>query len=220
MLELEIRDYTRTELSKIMGPKDNQALERKLERYEIEYAKQGDGKKAIYSIHRMNNLFKMYCVEELKYDCRTNFHKLMYFFYYYFNDDEFLAMPDEVKEQRMTANEQPVSRQTIANYSRKLEKNNLVLLKTGNYIYYFAYQGNRSITDEQTYKKAWREYWKCIHNGGYPWEAIWNMRTEYGGVARKQNIPEVNGIFNEKIEYICSLAQEQIERQVESRIQP
>ena len=35
--------------------------------------------------------------------------------------------------------------------------------------------------------------------------AICNMRVKYGGVARKQAIPEINGIYNEKIEYLCSL---------------
>lgn len=220
MLELEIRNYTKAELSEIMGTRPMQSLERKLQRYEIEYTKTGRGESAVFSIHQIRNRFKMYCIEELKYDCKTDFQKLSYFIYYFFNDDEFMAMPDEIKEVRMTANEQPVSRQTIAKYARKLEENNLVLLKSGNYRYYFAYHGTQTMTDKETYSKAWKEYWKRIHDGGYPWEAIGYMRAEYGGIARKQAIPLINGIFNEKIDYICSLVQEQMERQVESKIQP
>jgi hypothetical protein len=40
------------------------------------------------------------------------------------------------------------------------------------------------------------------------------MRANYGGVARKQAIPEINGIYNEKIEYMLSLIQESIENEI------
>lgn len=41
------------------------------------------------------------------------------------------------------------------------------------------------------------------------------MRADFGGVARKQPIPEINGIYNDKIEYMLSLIQQSIESEYE-----
>ena len=38
--------------------------------------------------------------------------------------------------------------------------------------------------------------------------------VKYGGVARKQAIPEINGIYNEKIEYLRSLIQASLENEM------
>ena len=42
------------------------------------------------------------------------------------------------------------------------------------------------------------------------------MRHKYGGVARKQPIPEINGIYNEQIEYMLSLIYQSIENEIET----
>lgn len=42
------------------------------------------------------------------------------------------------------------------------------------------------------------------------------MRSKYGGVARKQAIPEINGIYNEQIEYMLSLIYQSIENEIET----
>ena len=41
------------------------------------------------------------------------------------------------------------------------------------------------------------------------------MREDFGGVARKQAIPEINGIYNEKIEHMLSLIQQSMESEYE-----
>ena len=97
---------------------------------------------------------------------------------------------------------QDVSRQTIATYTRRLEANNLVCRNTSNYIYYFAHKGEQRLCDHAEYVEAWHNYWSDIESGLTPYEAIFNMRAEHGGVARKQPKPEINGIYNEKIEYM------------------
>ena len=72
----------------------------------------------------------------------------------------------------------------------------------------------QKFTDRSGYGKAWREYWSAIHNGVPYYEAIENMRFNYGGIARKQAIPEINGIFNEKIEQMLSYIQVSIENEM------
>ena len=70
------------------------------------------------------------------------------------------------------------------------------------------------MTDRAEYLQAWHEYWADIGNGFCSFDAICNMRVKYGGVARKQAIPEINGIYNEKIEYLCSLIQASFENEM------
>jgi hypothetical protein len=67
------------------------------------------------------------------------------------------------------------------------------------------------IVDRDEYLQAWFEYWDDIASGLNSFDAIANMRTDHGGVARKQPIPEINGIYNEKIERMLSYIQQSIE---------
>ena len=86
------------------------------------------------------------------------------------------------------------------------------------YIYYFAYKGEQIITTAQEYKRAWRGYWLDIDDGMHSWDAIWNMRITYGGVARKQPIPDVNVLYDGQIEEIVDLAVNHIWKEVEQKI--
>lgn len=215
---LEVKTYTKPELTELLGTKAVQGLKNKLNRYHVDYDVSGKGEKAIFTIKRINDPFKVYCITELGYDANTDFSKLAFFYYYFFNDEEFMAMPDEVKEFRMTNNRKHVSRQTIAKYTQKLESLNLIDRNTENYTYYFAYEHQQIFTDKPTYCKAWREYWERVDGGMYRMDAIDLMRIEYGGVARKQAIPQFNGIYNEQIETISTLATHYIMTDLLSRI--
>lgn len=114
----------------------------------------------------------------------------------------------------MRAEGRPVADQTIANYTYKLQSHNLIERNTQNFIYYFAFKQTQRMTDRAEYLQAWHEYWADIGNGFCSFDAICNMREKYGGVARKQAIPEINGIYNEKIEYLCSLIQASFENEM------
>ena len=82
-------------------------------------------------------------------------------------------------------------------------------------VYYFAYKKEQRFCDHADYLEAWHNYWDDISTGLNSYDAIGNMRADFGGVARKQPIPEVNGIFNDKIEYMLSLIQQSIESEHE-----
>lgn len=203
---LEVKTYTKPELTEMLGTKSVQGLKKKLDRYHVDYETTGRGENALFTIIRINDPFKVYCITELGYNANTDFSKLAFFYYYFFNDEEFMAMPDEVKEFRMTNNGNHVSRQTIAKHTQRLEALNLIDRDTKEYIYYFAYQHQQIFTDKETYCKAWREYWQRVDDGMYCMDAINLMRLEYGGVARKQAVPQINGIYNDQIETISTLA--------------
>lgn len=203
--------YAKPEMTRIFGSKNKQGLERKLNRYGISFDVCGRGESAVYTIRGIADPFKVFAITELGFDANTDFAKLRNFYYHFFEDDIFMAMPDEVKEVRMRQMGQPVSRQTIAIYVSRLERNNLINRYTRNYIYYFANRDEQRLCDHNEYVTAWHNYWGDIANGLNCYDAIAKMRTDHGGVARKQPIPEINGIYNEKIEYMLSLIQNSIE---------
>ena len=208
---LEIRRYTKPELTAMLGTKSVANIKKKLERYNVEFDDFGRGEKAIFDIKAINDPLKVFCITELGFDANTDFRKLAYFTYCYFNDEEFMAMPDEVKSTRLDRDGKYASRQTIATYTRRFERNDLIYRNTDNYIYYFAYGKHQNITDKKTYCKAWKLYWDSIRDEATPSEAMWNVRYEFGGSPRKQAIPQTNAFHLIKIETLIKLSEEVIE---------
>ena len=207
--------YSKPELTQMLGTRSKQGIDRKLERYGIAFEVCGRGERAVYTIKAMADPFKVFAITELGFDGGTDFIKLRNFYYHFFEDEVFMAMPDEIKENRMRKMGQDISRRTIATYTERLEANNMICRNTKNYIYYFAYRGEQRLCDHSEYVEAWHNYWSDIESGLNCFVAIFNMRAEHGGVARKQPIPEINGIYNEKIEYMLSLIQHSIESELE-----
>ena len=213
MLEVG-KKYTKPELSNIFGTRNKQGLERKLERYGIMYASSGRGEQAVYEIQKLNDPFKVFAITELDCDANTDFRKLRNFYWYYFNDEIFMAMPDEVKETVLRLEDKNISRQTIARYIQKLVNKNMIELDSSDFIYYFAFKGHQRITERSEYSQAWKEYWENKRNDMDYFTAIYEMIDKYGGVARKQAKPQINGVYNAEIEYMCSLIQESMEKEV------
>ena len=216
---LEQREYTIAEIGSQLGTATRQGIKRKLERYEVSFRITGRGENTIFTINEIKNEFKLFCIIELNFSAETDFYKLQYFLYYFFNDDDFRAMPDERKAVWIDGNNHHVSRPTIASYTQKLERENMILRDSGNYTYYFALKEHQRFVDKEEYSQAWREYWANREAGADSHEAIATMIADYGGVARKQAIPEINGIYNKKIEDMLSLIQKNIEKEHDEKIE-
>lgn len=211
---LELKSYSKEEMVAMFKTKNNQGLARKLYRYGVSFDVQGRGENAIFTITNIDNPFKIYCITELDCNGRNDFYKLRNFYYYFFNDEEFSAMPCEVQETRMKLIHKGISRQSIAGYLDKLYNKGMIAKNSGNFIYYFAYKNEQRIVEKAEYIEAWHEYWDKIRSGYNNYEAIYDMICRYGGVARKQEIPMINGIYNKEIEYLCNLIQQDIENEV------
>ncbi len=218
MRMLEERSYTKQELAELLGTKDRQGIKDKLDGYDVVYSIKGNGDNAVFKIKRLNDPFKVFCILELGFRPQCDFTKVRNLFWYYFNDEEFMAMPDEVKEHRMGENGHPVSRQSIAKYLEKLAVNNYINPQSGNFIYYFAYKDTQTITTREQYSKAWKEYHVRKLQTNY-FEAIMRMRRIYGGVAKKQAIPDVNGIYIDKINYLNELIIRSISDELDEEIE-
>ncbi len=211
---LEIRDYTKNEISKLLGTKDKQGIDRKLNRYGVEFTSIGRGERRVYTIENIQFPFKVFCITEMGFDATTDFIKVRNFYYHYFNDEIFMTMPDEVKENMLEERKEHISRGPIARYTQKLVANNMIHRNTSTFLYYFAYKQKQRLVERAEYTQAWHEYWHDILNGASSFDAIINMRANYGGVARKQAIPERNILLNEKIEYMLSLIYQSIDDEI------
>ena len=213
MLELN-RSYTKQELSQMLSTRSKQGVDRKLQRYGVEFDVCGWGDTTTYTIKSISDRFKLYAIIELGCAGNTDFRKLRNVYYHYFEDEVFRAMPDEVKEVRLHEIGEGVSRQAIAGYIQKLVDRNMVSRHTDDFIYYFAVRQKQRITDRAEYNQAWHEYWIDRDNGFASVDAICRMYGKYGGVARKQAIPAINGIYNKEIEDMLTLIQESIENEI------
>ena len=202
-------------MTEMFGTRSMQGLQRKMERYGVAFDVFGRGETATFTITNIENPFKIYCITKLGFDGHTDFYKLRNYYYYYFNDIEFRSMPNEVQETRMRLVHKDISRQTIATYLQKLIHNNFICLTSNEFVYYFAYKDKQRIVEKDEYISAWREYWNDIRNGFSSYDAISNMIETYNGVARKQEIPVINGIYNKEIELLCNLIQGDIESELE-----
>ena len=179
MKMLEKRVYERHEIAELLGTNTRQGIHRKLNGYGVFHLIEGRGEHFTVNVREIEDPFKIFCILELEFAPQTDFKKLRNFLWYYFNDEEFMAMPDEVKEMRMMEKDQPITRQTIANYTRRLVEKDYIYRNTSDYIYYFARNGKQIMTDEKTYKQAWKEYWLDKEDGCPSADAIFNMVMNY-----------------------------------------
>ena len=203
----------------MFGTRSVEGLKRKFEGYGIDFETTGRGENTIFKIKNIENEFKIFCITDLKFDANTNFQKVQNLYYHFFNDEIFSALPDEVKEYQLRAMDKDVSRQSIARYLQKLERNNLIIRNTNNFLYYFAYGQTQRFVEKEDYTGAWAEYYAKKHKGINSSTAIMEMFADYGGVARKQAVPEINGIYNKEIDYMLSLIQKNMEKEYDEKIQ-
>lgn len=214
---LEIRKYTIAEMREILHSRGKQAIERKLNNYDVEFATEGRGRSAVFDITAINDPFKVYCIVELGFVGQTDFKKLRDFYYCFLNDDEFMSMPDEVKEARMRRMGYIISRQTIANYTAKLERKEFLYRDYRNFYYYFAHEGYQRMVEKAEYCKAWKEHWARVNENGWDRRlSIHKMITDYGGLARKQGKLSKNAIYLETIDYINDLIVGSMEKEYNS----
>lgn len=95
---------------------------------------------------------------------------------------------------------------------RRLDDNNLLLRASGEYHYYFAKKGNLIETTQEEYRQAWHEYWQAKKDGCPTRDAIAQMCRKYGGVAKKQAIILLNGIYGKELDKLNEMVCERIEQ--------
>ena len=210
---LEEKQYAIKELNHIIGGGKKDNIAKKLTRYDIDFTTEGRGKNLTFTLLKIKDPFKVFCITELGFRAQSNFNHLRHFLYHFFCDDYFMSMPDEVKEHMMNGFGYHISRQTIANYERQLREKNYISMD-GEYFYYFAFHKKQTITTKEKYLEAWHNYWQWKDLGADALDAMGNIILEYGGVPRKQHKTEKNAFYLKKIDYLVNLISESIEKEL------
>lgn len=208
---IEERKYKISELSAVLGTKGKDNIEGKLQRYNIKYTVTGRGNDIVFDITAVNDKLKVFCILDIGFPAQTDINKLANFLYFFLNVENFITLPDEAKALFMADNGRTLSRQTIANYIKRLITANL-MYRSDKIIYYFIYKQERTPTDKETYNKAWRGYFADKAKGAEPSEAMLNMLINYGGYAKKYIVPEQNALELDRINYLNDLVLERIEQ--------
>ena len=212
---LELKTYSMHELYEILHCNNRNSLKKKLNGYGVSFTDEGRGDAAVFHLHSFKSYFKIYAITELGISAQTDFRKMLYLYFEFFNNDEFLALPDESKESYLRNINHDVTRQSIAHYIAHLDRKNYIHCNSGNFVYYFAYKNKQIFTDKESYNRAWHEYFELKKNDADSFCAIRRMINTYGGVARKQQIPDINGIYLKEIDYMLSLIQRDIEQELD-----
>lgn len=211
---LEVRQYTKNEIAEILHTNDNQGIQRKLDRWGIKFSVTGRGDNRVYIIQKIPEKceFKILCMTDLGMNAQTDFALFRNFVYYFMNDQDFRWLPDTALEQKLTERGSHISRKTIGDYKRCLERANLIH-ESGEYVYYFAAKGNRRIVEAEEYKAAWDKYWQYRVSLDST-EAMARIFAEYGGYPKRSSIITGNAFTQALWDKLNALACAGVEREL------
>lgn len=214
---MEVREYTYSEMSELLGTYKNTNIKHKLDRYGIEYECTGRGRAIVYDIKCIPNPFKLFCILEWEFPSQTNFEKLRNFLYYYWCDEGFALLPMEEMANRLSDSTAPVSRQTISRWIDRMRQLDLISLSSTEYIYYKVRRNKvdgkriQEYISREQYRAGWGIYWKSKKEHNDSQMAFMEMYYAMGGVPKKSPVVEVNGItYHSKVEPVLNMIQEDI----------
>ena len=210
---LEIRKYTKNELSTVLETNTKQGIDRKLERYGVKFVSNGWGQNLMYEIQEIPNRFKVYCITEMGMSPLVNFEKFKYFCYYLFCDETFANFPIVEMEVIMSEDGVHVSRQIISNWLNRLSRIGYIHFdKTTECIYYAITKtadGKKHYKEilQEVYCKGWNLYWsnksKIGTNAAYT-----KMYNYVGGHPYKHPKIDQNIVYSKKIQKLIELVNE------------
>jgi len=210
---LEIRKYTKNELSALLETNTKQGIDRKLQRYGIKFVSTGRGQNLMYEIQEVPDRFKLYCITEMGMSAVVNFEKFKYFCYYLFCDETFANFPIVEMEVIMSEDAVHVSRQTISNWLNRLSRIGYIHFdKTTECIYYAITKtpdGKKHYKEilQEVYCKGWNLYWSNKSKIGT--NAAYTKMYDYvGGHPYKHPKIDQNIVCSEKIQKLIELVNE------------
>lgn len=206
---LKIATYTKQELVEIFNTNRMDSIKRSLQRLGFEFTTKGRDSNYTITITSAPSAFKLFAIEELKFDKRTYFDGLELYLQLFFLDEDFRTLPvsQQVNVMKAAHNEE-ITRQTIANWRKKIIEIGLVHEDSEDCRYYSVKSGDApfELTKEE-YKRYWGNFYKVLSSTGSAAEAWNNMFYEAGGKCCKVNNYQENGFYNETIDTLIQILQ-------------
>ena len=208
---LELKKYTRAEITAILGTRNRQGIMRKLEGYGVEYKIEGWGNYTL-TITAINDPFKLFCITELGIPAQADFTKIRDLYYYLFCCPGFAEQSFESMAQILDDDNRTISSKTIAKWVAHLGHIDYVAFDKEDCKYYAITKtadGRRESTEitAEVYRGGWQIYWnqKAEHGTQSAYLYMYNF---VGGHPKKQAIMKPNAFYINEINYMIDLIQQ------------
>lgn len=210
---LELREYTKSELSSILGTSDRQGIRRKLERYNIDFDESGHGNNAVFEIKNIERPFKVFCIIDLSVPAQVDFDKMRDYLYYLFNYDGFADLPAVERRQILSSNGITISNQTISHINSRLERSEYFNFNRTDCCYWAIIKNSDGTKDyfpidHDKYCNGWKVYWDTVKETQDSFYAYFKMTQLIGGHPCKTPKIEYNGIYADEIKTLHRLVNE------------
>lgn len=209
---LELRDYPIAELENLLNTTGKQGIDRKLQRYGIDFTSDGRGQARIYTINHIPDPFKVYAIVKLGIPAQADFTKIRNLYYFLFCAEGFAENPLIEMEQIMDAEGVPMARQTITKWINYLQHIDYITFSPVDFHYFVIYKTPYGIKeykeiDAETYKKGWSIYheWKWKEGSGNAYSRMYNT---IGGHPYKKPVIIENAIYQNEIDELIEVINE------------
>ena len=206
---LEKREYTITELEKIINSNGKQAVDRKLSSRGVQFTSTGRGQNRIYTITQIPDPFKMYAIVKLGIPAQADFIKIRNIYYYLLCGEGFAESPLVEMERILEKDGSRITRQTISKWIDYLRKIDYITYSASDFTYYVIRNlpnGKKEydVVDAKTYKKGWAIYHHWIHIEGSKSAYSRMYNTINGHPYKKAKIIE-NAIYLDEINELIDM---------------
>ena len=211
---LELRTYTKNEITGILDTTDRQGVKRKLDGYGVEYTIDGWGNYTL-TITAINDPLRLFCITTLGIPAQADFDKLKTLYYHLFCCPEFATQPYEVMASKLKEEGEadPPSNKTIGKWVAYLGTINFVAFDRDDCVYYAIQKGQDGMRNcveisKETYCAGWRIYWEYKAKEGTDL-AYYRMYNYVGGHPCRRPKMKANGIYNKEIEQLIDILEDE-----------
>ena len=215
---LELRTYTKNEITGILDTTDRQGVKRKLDGYGVEYTIDGWGNYTL-TITAINDPFRLFCITTLGIPAQADFDKLKTLYYHLFCCPEFATQPYEVMASKLKEEGEaaPPSNKTIGKWVAYLGTIDFVAFDRDDCVYYAIQKGQDGMRNcveisKETYCAGWRIYWEYKTKEGTDL-AYYRMYNYVGGHPCRRPKMKANGIYNKEIEQLIDILEDEYVKQ-------
>ena len=167
MSKLTLGEYTKEQLFAILGSKDLSNIKRDLTKQGYSYTtnnKRGNNYRLTITAVPVSAVktdnFRNICRNELGINENIHYDKLAILVCFLEYDSNFVNLTQEAMERRIKETGFILSRKTIDKYLEILERNDILVWFSSEYVYYIPLEKTKFITHKQ-----WLMFWDALYNG-------------------------------------------------------
>lgn len=212
---LEKRRYSRSELIEIFKTSRLDAIKAKIRRAGYVFTDSGWG--SSYSLEILDlpgeDLFKRYCVDQLRFAPQTDFQKLKHFLFFFLENEEFMTLQYNQMAQVMIDHGIHITAQTISGYFQHLKSIGWVFTDSFDYVYFLYDEalGETRYISKEEYCAINKEFWQLRKIQHYSWsEAYAAIKKKYGNKPRKRPLELKTAFFLEQYKAVWDLIDNEI----------